>query len=58
MTEQEIKKLYDSEQPIFQAWGEYIQAEIENNLTQDRNLNSFLKIPTMLRLKTLGSFNY
>lgn len=55
MTEQELISLYEQELPIFQAWGEYIQKEIEDKLAENNNLDTFLKIPTKSRIKAIDS---
>ena len=52
MNEAEFKAKWESEKPIYRAWGEYIVDTISNKLEErGKNLNTFLKTPTAPRLK-------
>ena len=50
-TEDEIKKLYSSEIPIFKAWGQYVRNAILTELEKTEKLEEFLKIPVTVRIK-------
>jgi len=56
MNESEFKEKWESDKPVYRAWGEYVV----NTITQDlegrgKNLNEFLKTPAKYRLKDDGS---
>ena len=52
MNEVEFKDKWDSEKPIYQAWGEYVASEITEGLRRGgKNLDVFLKVPAKYRLK-------
>ena len=40
MTEQEVKTLYESEKPLYKAWGDFIQKQIEDELSKSVDINS------------------
>ena len=56
MTEEEIRKQYQKDIPIFQAWGEYVAEKITNEISKEKDINVFLKIPPQEpRIKAMDS---
>lgn len=58
MDEAEFRKRWHRERDMYRAWGTFVQAEIERELTRSEAsppLEVFLKIPTAPRLKTEDS---
>lgn len=52
MNESEFKELWDSEKPIYRAWGKHVVESISQELIrQGIELDIFLKIPAKYRLK-------
>lgn len=52
MNEVEFKEKWESEKPIYKAWGEYVSFEITEGLKNGgKNLDEFLKVPAKYRLK-------
>jgi len=52
MSEIEFKVKWESEKPLYRAWGEYVVSEITEELKRrGKNLESFLKTPAKYRLK-------
>ena len=52
MNESEIKKQWELEKPIYNAWGEYVRNTITQVLKdKDYDLDEFLKVPAKCRLK-------
>lgn len=48
----EFKQQWESEKPIYEAWGAYVVDSIKNELiSQGKEIDSFLKIPAKFRLK-------
>lgn len=56
MNELEFRELWDSEKPLYKAWGKYIVEKISQLLEGDGTvLNTFFKVPPGYRLKDDGS---
>lgn len=58
MNEAEFLAKWQSEEPIYRAWGRFVQEEIERtlqNTSPSVDLQSFLKIPPQPRLKAVDS---
>lgn len=59
MTEQELLDRWNSEQPIYRAWGDHVQSRVKN-LLSDRispiGIDLFLRVPPKPRLKGDASF--
>ena len=52
MNEIEFKKQWESDKPIYRAWGEYVVNKITQSLiSKGKNLDVFLKTPAKYRLK-------
>lgn len=52
MNESEFKELWNSEKPVYEAWGKHVVDSITQELSlQGIELNTFLKIPAKYRLK-------
>ena len=52
MNEVEFKGKWESEKPLYKAWGEYVAFEIAEGLrSHGKNLDEFLKVPAKFRLK-------
>lgn len=52
MNQTEFLEKYESEKPIFRAWGEYLVDTITNQLiSQNIDISTFLKIPMDVRIK-------
>lgn len=55
MNEQEFKEKFESEKPIFQAWGTYVSDMIIEKLSMTENINEFLKVRSEPRVKDTTS---
>ncbi|WP_394179658.1 GTP pyrophosphokinase family protein [Marinomonas posidonica] len=52
MNEEDFLDLWKKDKPRYEAWGNYIQEKVCNSLkNQNKNLDTFLKIPVKYRLK-------
>ncbi|PYF84615.1 ppGpp synthetase/RelA/SpoT-type nucleotidyltransferase [Marinomonas alcarazii] len=52
MNEDEFLKKWINDKPIYEAWGNFIQNEVQTQLFDiGKDLNSFLKVPVKYRLK-------
>lgn len=52
MNEDEFLKKWMNDKPIYEAWGNFIQNEVQRQLCEiGKDLNSFLKVPVKYRLK-------
>jgi len=52
MTEKQIIELYESEKPIFLAWGDFIKTSIESSISElGHSCGSMIKIPVVPRVK-------
>ena len=60
MTEQELRRAYESQKPVLHAWGSAVTgavlAELEKKLGPATKLRDFLKIPAEPRVKETESF--
>jgi len=56
MTEADFKSKWESEQPIYEAWGKFILSEVSDTLNQaGKQLSNFFKVPASQRLKATES---
>ncbi len=56
MNEDEFKKKWETDKPIYRAWGEYVVKSISQELeNKGKNLDAFLKTPAKYRLKEENS---
>lgn len=56
MNESSFKEKWESEIPVYEAWGEYIVATITRALeSKGKDLSEFLKLPAKPRLKDINS---
>ena len=56
MNESEFINLWDTERQSYQAWGDFVQLSIAEELhARGKDLNSFLKLPASTRLKDTSS---
>ena len=52
MNESDLRVKWESEKPVYAAWGEYVINQITKELKlRDHNINEFLKVPATYRLK-------
>jgi ppGpp synthetase/RelA/SpoT-type nucleotidyltranferase len=57
MNEDELKAKWESEKPLYNAWGKYIVKTVTEALEdKGKNLDEFLKVPAKFRLKDDKSF--
>lgn len=56
MNESDFRKIWDSEKPLYRAWGKYVVDQILQHIEDDGKKGSeFFKIPPSFRLKDDGS---